>query len=170
MSSHQYGLLGDNLDGNIGNNTQVKTLGGSRAYSNYSRYYPMNISRPFIGDSIRGTTTSIFGPSISSFPAPDFKLSSGAEGPIINVMNQINNYTNITEMTSVTGAFNDSLGAPFPMDMETRVYPDFGFVTNNQPRLPGDSRPQQPIFTESGTWRDSWLEASIGEIVYGIWN
>ena len=70
---------------------------------------------------------------------------------------------------TITKCAYTTLGNPFPMGFEENVYPDFGYATNNRPRLPGDSRPQQPDPTVSGTWRDGWLEASIGEIVYGTW-
>ena len=165
-----WGMLGDNLDGDIGNNTKVKFLGASKAYNTHRNILPLVIPTPYIEETIRGTSTIGGGLAPVTYPAPTIKLSTGMSGSItLTAMNQINDYTAISEMTSITGAFTNTFGNAFPIDMETRVYPDFGFVENTRPRLPGDSRPQQPDPTVSGTWRDSWLEASIAEITLGTW-
>jgi len=163
-----YNFLGDNFDGQIGNNTSVKILGCSKGYFDGFRS-SYSIPTPYIQDSIRGnpfiyTSIGMEGPVVV------FKLSTGSSGSVtLNHVNQISNINAVDAMTSITGAFSNTLGNPFPMDLETRVYPDFGFVENTRPRLPGDNRPQQPDPTVSGTWRDSWLEAAIGESVYGTW-
>lgn len=164
----QWNMLGDNLDGDIGANTRVKVLGCAKGYFASFSGNGYFIPAPYIADSVRGNPFdyTAINPEGTS---PYIKLSSGASEPVLTPMNQITDKTAISPMTTNTGAFSNSLGNPFPMGMEENVYPDFGYAPNNRPRLPGDSRPQQPISTESGTWRDSWLEASIGEIVYGTW-
>ena len=37
-----------------------------------------------------------------------------------------------------------------------------------EPRLPGDSRPQNPVFSDRSTWRDRWLEAAIRQCLFGV--
>jgi hypothetical protein len=163
-------MLGDNLDRDIGNYTTVKILGLNKAYFSsfaYGSYF--YIPTPYITDSIRGNTT-IYTGIVPEGTNPYYKLSTGMSGAItLTPTWQITETTSVDAMTSITGAFTDSVGNAFPMDLEHRVYPDFGFVENTRPRLPGDTRPQQPDSTNSGTWRDSWLEAAIAETVYGTW-
>ncbi len=165
-----WNMLGDNLDRDIGNYTNVKILGLNKAYfSSFAYGASFFIPTPYITESIVGTTT-IYTSVLPEGTSPYYKLSTGMSGAItLTPTWQITETTAVDAMTSITGSFTNTLGNPFPMDLETRVYPDFGFVENTRPRLPGDSRPQQPDPTESGTWRDSWLEAAIGECVYGTW-
>ena len=164
-------MLGDDLDRDIGNYTTVKILGCNKAYFSSFTYggSMFYIPQPYITDSLRGTT-NIYTGIAPEGTSPYYKLSTGMSGAItLTPTYQITETTAVDAMTSVTGAFTNSVGNAFPMDLETRVYPDFGFVENTRPRLPGDARPQQPDPTDSGTWRDSWLEASIAESVYGTW-
>ena len=164
-----WNMLGDNLDGDIGANTRVKVLGCAKGYfASFSGngYY---IPAPYISDSVRGGNPFYYTAVTPEGTCPSIKLSSGASEPVLTPTNQINEYTAISPMTTNTGAFSNSLGNPFPMGMEESVYPDFGFCQNNKPRLPGDTRQQTPDPTISGTWRDGWLEAAIGEAVYGTW-
>jgi hypothetical protein len=165
-----WNMLGDNSDGDIGNYTNVKILGCNKAYFSSFTYGKVFLTpAPYITESIVGTST-IYTSVYPEGTIPYYKLSTGMSGAItLNPTYQITETTAVDAMTSLTGAFSNSLGNPFPMDLETRVYPDFGFVENIRPRLPGDNRPQQPDPTVSGTWRDSWLEAAIGESVYGTW-
>jgi hypothetical protein len=163
-----WNMLGDNLDGDIGEYTTVKVLGCSKGYFasfGGDGYY---IPAPYIADSVRGNPFYYTAVNPEG-TCPSIKLSSGASEPVLTPTNQITDKTAISPMTSITGAYINSLGNPFPMGFEENVYPDLGYATNNRLRLPGDSRPQQPDPTVSGTWRDGWLEASIGEIVYGTW-
>ena len=164
-----WNMLGDNLDRDIGNYTNLKILGLNKSYFSSFFNLPSFIPTPYITESIVGTTT-IYTSVAPEGTSPYYKLSTGMSGAItLTPTWQITETTAVDAMTSITGSFTNTLGNPFPMDLETRVYPDFGFVENIRPRLPGDNRPQQPDPTVSGTWRDSWLEASIAEAVYGTW-
>lgn len=56
-------------------------------------------------------------------------------------------------------------GAALPMDLETLLYPDLGLTTNSRPRLAGDARPMQPNPADRSEFRDTWLEATIEELL-----
>lgn len=63
---------------------------------------------------------------------------------------------------------------PMPNDLLTTLYRDFGITENTIPRLPGDTRPIQPVFEPelTNTWeqqkelrRDSWFEACVRKLL-----
>lgn len=164
-----WNMLGDNLDGQIGENTSVKILGCSKCYTDTLTSGNAQLPYPYIESSIRGLPIQYTAISAGGF-TQNIKLSTGSSGAItLNSTSRITDYNSISQMTTSTGAYPNALGNPFPMGLEEMVYPNFGFCENTKPRLPGDTRPQQPDPTISGTWRDGWLEASIGECVYGTW-
>jgi hypothetical protein len=168
-SNITWNMVGDNLDGQIGQNTSVKILGCNRSYADGPSFGRAQLPYPYIESSLRGLPIQYTSVDPGSYLL-NIKLYTGTSGAINLVSTSaITDYNSISEMTTSTGSYPNALGNPLPMDLETRVYPDYGFVENTKPRLPGDTRPQQPDPTLSGTWRDGWIEAAIGETVYGSW-
>lgn len=162
-----FNFLGDNNDGDIGNNTQVKIVGCNKAYENGaiawgrcmtpSTYY----TNPDLGTAYYGT--SLIGESPVTFSKKNADNST-----LFTTV--IDDATAVGELSSTTYPWPQAVGnRALPMSVEQTFYPDLGFVENTRPILPGWAGSQQPDSNDYTTWRDSILETAIQEALSTEW-
>ncbi|MCK4826197.1 hypothetical protein KA005_61210 [bacterium] len=126
-------FLGENMDKDLGANTKVKIIG-----------------------DIDGRISGISGEFAVQTSGKDNRLMLDGDIPfsLVLVNSENSNHKVRKDGTSFTkvhpGLYPDCAptltglagGCPLPNDLETLLYPDYGFVTNTRPRLTGDTRPQ----------------------------
>ena len=127
-------FLGENFDRQLGSNTEVKIIGDiDGRLSGFSGFYIPQVSsvdNRIVVDGFNFPPTWGNNEQSATFLRADGS-SWAKTHPAL--------YPDCAPtLSGVSG------GCPLPNDLETLLYPDFGFKTNTRLRLTGDTRPQTP--------------------------
>jgi hypothetical protein len=160
-------FLGDLKDGNIGNNTRGVIIGSINGQLKGNSIGPFNMPLPIDSFGIKYKNSS--GNPVSIY-LPGFDGSNAGSRIYNNNINlvQISKGLFPNKVPGITGT-SGSNALPESW-YDTICYDVGGLTPYPEPRLPGDIRPMNPVFTDRSTWRDRWLESAIRQCLFGTIN
>jgi len=160
-----HAFLGEKQDGDMGNYTYGVVVGDCISQINGAQSAANNLPIPY--DSLMVTFKTGTGepanvlPINFDTPIGHFILYSNKYDPAEVLSGTFPNKVPGIKGTSGVNALPHSW-------FDTICYDVGGLTPYPEPRLPGDSRPQNPVFSDRSTWRDRWLEAAIRQCLFGV--
>jgi hypothetical protein len=149
-------LIGDNEDGVISTNMDLKVLGCFKG-----TYHGAFLGNVFLPNNTLGNLddTILYTSFGGECPAQnEYNINTDLE------LKPLNHLLDTTDISSSSSPIKSISGSSFVSGLESLIYPDFGFSQNMRAVIPGDSRPQQPDPSNFTSYRYAYLESAILEL------